>query len=147
MPQPNDSQKVRPVDWSPWTHPKARRWFEELLEETQLPLMMEHTVDKADDSLNEGETRLMVALAILLGRDGIWPAQRDLILRTLARRGDVVSRRTAQNKNGPISLAQHKEQADQHEHLVQEVEMLRRRIGMSNRKTPMNPPAWGKFWS
>ena len=44
----------RTIDWSPWKHPKARRWFEELLEKTHLPLMMEHAVDEADDVLVEG---------------------------------------------------------------------------------------------
>ncbi|QEG23109.1 hypothetical protein [Mariniblastus fucicola] len=146
MPLPDESQN-RLIDWSPWKHPKAKRWFEELLEETHLPLMMEHAVDKPDDSLDEGETRLMVALAILFGRDGVWPAQRDSILRTIVRKGNVVANRAATPKDGPMSLAQHKEQAKQHDHLVDEVEILRRRIGMSNRKTPMPPPAWGKFWS
>ncbi len=147
MPQPNDSQQATPVDWSPWKHPKAKRWFEELLEESHLPLMMEHAVDKADDSLNEGETRLMVALAILLGREGVWPAQRDSILRTIVRQGDVVAQRTTKSKDGPLSLSEHKAQSKQHDHLVHEVEVLRRRIGMSNRTTPQKPPAWGKFWS
>lgn len=137
----------RTIDWSPWKHPKARRWFEELLEETHLPLMMEHAVDEADDVLVEGETRLMVALAILLGRDGIWPAARDSILRTIVRKGGVVSNRTVSNSNGPLSLAEHQEQARQHDHLVDEVEMLRRRIGMSNRKQALKPPEWDRFWS
>ncbi len=147
MTQPDDSQDSATIDWSPWKHPKAKRWFEELLEETHLPLMMEHAVDKADNSLSEGETRLMVALGIMLGHDGIWPAQRDMILRTIVRQGDIVAKRTAAKKEGPISLSQHQEQAKQHDQLVHEVEMLRRRIGMSNRKTPQKPPAWGKFWS
>ncbi len=146
MANSNQSQE-KLVDWSPWKHPKAQRWFEELLEESHLPLMMEHAVDKADDSLNEGETRLMVALAILLGREGVWPAQRDSILRTIVRQGDVVSRRATDTKEGPLSLSEHKAQANQHDQLVHEVEVLRRRIGMSNRKTPLKPPAWGKFWS
>ena len=137
----------RTIDWSPWKHPKARRWFEELLEKTHLPLMMEHAVDEADDVLVEGETHLMVALAILLGRDGIWPAARDSILRTIVRKGGVVSSRTASNSNGPLSLAEHQEQARQHDHLVDEVEMLRRRIGMSNRKQALKPPEWDRFWS
>ena len=135
------------IDWSPWTHPKAKRWFEELMEQTHLPLMMEHAVDKPDDTLNEGETRLMVALALLLGRPGIWPAQRDAILRTVVRKGNVVASREAGSKAGAMSLAEHKNRAQQHANLIQEVEMLRRRIGMSNRVTEIEPPKWGKFWS
>ena len=144
MPESHESSTV---DWSPWKHPKAKRWFEELLEETHLPLMMEHAVDKPDDSLSEGETRLIVALALMLGRDGIWPAQRDKLLRSIVRKGDVVASRTAERKDKPVSLAELKSKAAQHENLLQEVEMLRRRIGLSNRKTELKPPAWGKFWS
>ena len=147
MPQAEDPVNSRTIDWSPWTHPKAKRWFEELLEETDLPLMMEHAVDKADDSLDGGVTRLIVALALLLGRDGIWPALRDPILRTIVRQGNVVARRTAGRTRGPVTLAQHKEQSNLQDQLVEEVEILRRRIGMSNRRTPLQPPAWGKFWS
>jgi len=141
------SHESKIVDWSPWKHPKAKRWFEDLLEETHLPLMMEHAVDKADDSLSEGETRLIVALALILGRDGIWPAQRDTLLRSIVRKGDVVANRTSARKDKPMSLAELKRKASQHDNLVQEVEMLRRRIGMSNRKTELEPPAWGKYWS
>jgi len=144
MAEPNESKVV---DWSPWKHPKAKRWFEELLEGTHLPLMMEHAVDKADDTLTKGETRLIVALALMLGREGIWPAQRDRLLRTIVRKGDVVANRSSGKKDGPMSLAELRSKSTQHESLVQEVEMLRRRIGMSNRKTKLNPPAWGKFWS
>lgn len=140
-------KESKTIDWSPWKHPKAKRWFEELLEETHLPLMMEHAVDKADDSLNEGETRLMVALALLLGREGIWPAKRDMLLRTIVRKGDVVVNRKGSRSDGPMSLAELKLKSAQHEKLVQEVELLRRRIGMSNRKTQLDPPAWGEFWS
>ena len=142
-----ESNESKTVDWSPWKHPKAKRWFEELLEETHLPLMMEHAVDKPDDSLSEGETRLMVALALMLGRDGIWPAQRDTLLRSIVRKGDVVANRVSGRKDGPISLAELKTKSTQHDNLVQEVELLRRRVGMSNRKTELDPPAWGKFWS
>ena len=140
-------KESKTIDWSPWKHPKAKRWFEELLEETHLPLMMEHAVDTPDDLLDEGETRLMVALALLLGRDGIWPSQRDSILRTVARKGDVVARRETGSKAGAMSLAEHKNRAQQNANLTQEVEMLRRRIGMSNRVTEIEPPEWGKFWS
>jgi hypothetical protein len=147
MPPPEDSSSSDLVEWSPWTHPKAKRWFEELLEETDLPLMMEHAVDKADDSLDEGQTRLMVALALLFGRDGIWPAVRDPILRAIVRKGSVVANRSTSVAKGPITISQHKDLSNQHDHLVEEVEILRRRIGMSNRKTPIKPPAWGKFWS
>lgn len=141
------SEEKKVVDWSPWRHPKAKRWFEELLEETHLPLMMEHAVDKPDDNLSEGETRLMVALGLLLGRDGIWPAQRDMILRTIVRKGNVVATRATERKEGPISLSEHRNQSTKHQQLIHEVEMLRRRIGMSNRRTQQDPPTWGKFWS
>ena len=144
MPASNEEEIV---NLSPWMHPKAKRWFQELLEETHLPLMMEHAVDKPDDTLGEGETRLMVALALLLGRDGIWPAQRDLVLRTIVRKGNVVATRSSERKEGPISLSQHRDQASRHQQMIHEVEMLRRRIGMSNRRAAMDPPAWGKFWS
>lgn len=139
--------KSQTVDWSPWMHPKAKRWFEELLEQTHLPLMMEHAVDKADDSLSKGRTRLIVALALMLGREGIWPAQRDTLLRAIVRKGDVVANRVAERKDGPVTLAELKTKSTQRDNLAHEVEMLRRRIGMSNRNTMLDPPAWGDFWS
>jgi hypothetical protein len=136
----------RDIDWSPWTHPKAKRWFTDLLEQTHLPIMMEHAIDGPDDLLDEGLTRLIVALGLLLGREGIWPEQRDLLLRTIVRKGDLVSRRSNKSE-GPISLAQHKSHGLKREQLIQEVEMLRRRIGMSNRRNQLDPPSWGGFWS
>ena len=140
-------KESKTIDWSPWKHPKAKRWFEELLEETHLPLMMEHAVDQADDSLNEGETRLMVALALLLGREGIWPGKRDVLLRTIVRKGDALVNRKASRSDVPMSLTELKFKSTQHDNLVQEVELLRRRVGMSNRTTRLDPPAWGDFWS
>ena len=137
--------KSETINWSPWKHPKAKRWFEELLEVAHLPLMMEHAVDKADDSLGEGETRLVVALALMLGREGIWPAQRDTVLRTIVRKGNVVASRETGSKAGAISLAEHKSHAKRRAELVHEVELLRRRIGLSNRKNLLDPPVWGKF--
>lgn len=141
-----DSKKTE-VDWAPWTHPKAKRWFTDLLEQTHLPLMMEHAIDMPDGSLDEGQTRFIVAMALLFGREGMWPEQRDLILRTIVRKGNVVATRATSRTDGPVSLSEHKTQSLKHEQLAQEVEILRRRIGMSNRRNQLNPPAWGKFWS
>ena len=134
-------------DWSPWAHPKAKRWFVDLLEQTHLPLMMEHAIDQPDNSLDEGLARFMVAMGLLLGREGIWPEQRNPILRTIVRKGDAVTRRTGGPGGAPISLKEHKNQSTKREQFVEEVEIMRRRIGMSNRKNPLDPPAWGKFWS
>jgi len=133
--------------WSPWAHPKAQRWFAELFDKSSLPLMIEDTVERPLVESNEEVTRLMLALTLLLGRDGIWPEQRKHILRTVARRAAEFDAEDGSVSGKPMTMADHRVKGMQQQEIKVELEHLRRRIGMSNRKNKLAPPAWGKFWS
>lgn len=145
MAESNDADEV--IDYSPWKHPKAQRWFKELLEETHLPLMIEDALEKPDAELSRGESRLFLSLMIMLGRKGIWPENRESLFRTVIRKTVIVMTRKQGRSDKPLTLSEHKVHAKVNSAMDGELEILRRRIGMSNRKTALSPPkSWGRFW-
>ena len=133
--------------WSPWAHPKAQLWFAELFEKTHLPLMIEDEMERPLGKRSEEVTRLMVALTLLLGREGVWPQQHKAIIRTVVRRAAELEQSSGSTSGKAMTIEDHRMQGMQNEELKVEVENLRRRIGMSNRTSKLAPPAWGKFWS
>jgi hypothetical protein len=136
-------------DYSPWTHPKAKQWFAELLEKTHLPLLIEDALEKPDAELSRGETRLFLSLMIMLGREGIWPDHRQSLFRTVIRKAATAGSQQQTNASSkPLTLEQHRSQGSLSEALEEELGLMRRRIGMSNRKTKLEAPkAWGRYWT
>lgn len=138
---------------SPWAHPKAQQWFETLLERSGFIEEIEEQIVKEDDFLELPAARLMIALLVLLGRPGIWPERHR---RALARAVSKVKRIAGKQanpdsaKNGgrrPLTLDEHRRTSVAANAIEEELEIVRRWAAMSNRRTPIRPPAtWDDFW-
>lgn len=140
-------------DLSPWAHPKAQRWFATLLERSGFISEIEDTVQLDDDHLDLPHGRMMLALLILLGRNGIWPEEKKRVLQRAASRiSKLASQGPAapiaqKKKHRPLTLAQHKRNTVAQKAIQVELEFLRRRAGMSNRTSKLTPPVtWKNFW-
>lgn len=117
------------------------------MDKTALPLMIEDAVDRPELARSEEITRLMLAFSLLLGRDGVWPEQQKSVLRTVARRTAELGNKSTDTSGKPMTMQDHRANRMQKQEIQLELEHLRRRLGMSNLKNKLAPPAWGKFWS
>lgn len=136
------------TDLAPWKHPKAQAWFRALFRRTNLPLALENELRQPDDQLSLPRLRMMLALVLLLGRDEIWPKhERDILKAVLKRIRKRIQMPLTSVTGKPLSVAEHQEHNRVIKALEQEIELVRRRLGISFRKTPMKTPdTWGKFW-
>jgi hypothetical protein len=143
-----EARMSKSTDLSPWAHPKAKRWFHELIEDNMFALAIDDEISKSEQQKEFDSVRAILAITLLLGRDGIWPENRKTVLRAVARTAAKISKSDApRESNQPMTVAEHQANAAHDEAIRQELEMLRRRLGMSNRKSALQPPAsWGNLW-
>lgn len=136
------------TDLSPWAHPKAKRWFHNLIEDNSFALALEDELVQAEQAKDYEKIRMIHALALLLGHEGIWPKHRDDVLKACVRASSrIVKDHDTRPVEGPITIAEHKDQSATDEAFQQEIELLRRRLKMSNRKSTIGAPkAWGNIW-
>lgn len=137
-----------PTDLSPWAHPKAKAWFGALFRRTNFPLGLENEIRVADDQLSLSQLRMMLAFALLLGRKEMWPAKEMEVLKQILKKTrERVAQPPTSSSGKPFSVAEHQNHQRTVDSLAQEIELVRRRLGSSMRKTPMKTPdSWGKFW-
>ncbi|MEM7456594.1 MAG: hypothetical protein AAF456_19775 [Planctomycetota bacterium] len=141
-------------DLSPFAHPKAQRYFATLLERSGFVAEVEEILQLDDDILELSHTRLLSAILLFIGRPGIWPDEQK---RVLARAASRLSRQSKQiqesgnqpkKKRKPLTLSQHQRLSELEETIKVELELLRRRAGVSNRVSKIaQPESWGKLWS
>ncbi len=136
------------TDLSPWAHPKAQQWFHDLIEDNMFALGLDDELARAEHKKEFDSIRAILALAILLGRDGIWPANRTGILQAIVRCASKSSKSDAPHVGDrPLTVAEHQRHARHDQAVKQETEFLRRRLKMSNRKSALKPPvSWGNLW-
>ena len=132
-------------DLSPWIHPKAKRWFHSLFEDNTFPLALEDELIKAESQQDFQKIRMIVALAIFFGKEATWPENRKTILRAIARAAGKITK-TGGNASAPLTIAQHRGKTSDDQELQHELEILRRRLNLSNRKGKLEPPNWGRLW-
>jgi hypothetical protein len=140
--------KETATDLSPWAHPKAKRWFESLFEDSSFPLALDDEIAKAENQNDFEKIRVILALALLVGRPGMWPESRNGLLRAAVRAAHHVSSTTPGQKEGrAMTIAEAKGRTADHEAIRHEIELMRRRLKMSNRKSEIYPPmTWGNIW-
>ena len=136
------------TDLAPWAHPKAKRWFESLIDDTSFALVLEDELVHAEKEKDYDKVRMIHALALIFGHQGIWPEHRMGLLKDCARAANrVLKDHDSGTVSGPLTIAEHKGQSATDEAFRQELELLRRRLKMSNRKSMIGPPkSWGNFW-
>lgn len=135
-------------DLSPWAHPNAQRWFQDMFERQLFPSSLDDEIVAAMRDHEPEKIRCILALFLLLVRDGIWPADRNSVLKSAIRAADHISKNASLHaEKKPLTLAEHRGQAVQSTAIQEEIELLRRRLKMSNRKTTLQPPkTWGNLW-
>jgi hypothetical protein len=136
------------TDLSPFVHPKAQKWFRALLQRTSLPMALEDELRRPDDQLNLEIVRMILAFAVLLGRPGIWPENENDVLKFIVKRANEFSKMSASSTTGTaLTLAEHQAHTKTISELTQEMELVRRRLGISVRKTKISTPrSWAPFW-
>lgn len=135
-------------DLSPWAHPKARAWYQALFRRTSLSMALEDELKKPDEQLNLDIIRTALALAVLLSREEIWP-QRDLdVLEFLVAKAKEYCAQPAKSATGkPLTIVEHKSRSRAVAEITHDIELIRRRLGTSVRKSKMSePPSWKPFW-
>lgn len=139
---------AEPDDLSPWIHPKSQNWFGALFRKSNLAMALEDEIRKPADQLTPPVMRMIVAFAVLLGRPEIWPENERDVLTEILNKAKEYSQRLPTTATGkPLSLAEHQAHTQTNSEFVQEIELLRRRLGVSVRKTPISAPkSWEPFW-
>lgn len=135
-------------DLSPWIHPKSKSWFKVLLRRSNLLLAIEDEMKKPDDQLNIHIVRMALSIAIMLGRTEIWPEEDRDVLRIIANKARKFAQMPPNKIQGkPVSVAEHKIHSRLSEQILLECEIVRRRLGISVRKTKIEAPeSWDPFW-
>ncbi len=135
-------------DLSPWAHPKAQRWFHNVIESNMFALAIDDEVAKCEAGNDLEKARMLLAFALLLGREGMWPDSRNGVLKGTVRTCNRISKQVPDaGPSGAMTMAQHHGQNVQVEAVCHEIELMRRRLKMSNRVSEIRPPgSWGNLW-
>ncbi len=136
------------TDLSPWIHPKSSAWFGALFRRTSFMLALEDELRKPEDQLSLETVRMMLAFAVMLGRDGVWPERDKGVLKQILQKArDYVKLPPKPKKGKALSIAAHQAHAKRVKEMSHEIELVRRKIGASNRKSKIGaPPSWDPFW-
>ena len=135
-------------DLSPWVHPKAQNWFYALFRKTNLAMFIDDELQRSEESISLDQMRMILAIGILLGRDEMWPENERGTLKAILRKARQISKLPPTTEAGqPLTIAGHRNYNNTLEELKREIEILSRRMGISNRRTAIDPPAsWQPFW-
>ena len=135
---------------APWSHHNARQWFEALLSKSRFIDHVETVCEKRDSGLDIPRARVFASVLIMLGRPGIWPDKHADLLHSVTKKLDRVLKNPAPNVKSktPLSLDEHRIRGLHSQAFEFELEMLKRRTGISVRKSVLRkPPSWKMFWN
>lgn len=135
-------------DLSPWIHPKAQNWFYALFRKTNLAMVIDDELQKPEGAISLAQMRMILAFGLLLGRDEMWPENERGTLKAILRRARQIAKAPPASSTGkPLTMAEHQSYNSTLEEFKLEIELLSRRLGMSNRQSAIKPPAsWQPFW-
>lgn len=135
-------------DLSPWVHPKAQQWYFALFRKTNLAMALDDELKRPEAQLTPAIMRMILAFAVLLGRPEIWPENERDVLTAIMIKAKEYSQKPPRSPSGkPLTLLEHQSYVQTTTELAYEVELLRRRLGVSVRKTAVGTPkSWEPFW-
>ena len=135
-------------DLSPWIHPKAQNWFYALFRKTNLAMVIDDELQKPEGAISLDQMRMILAFGLLLGRNEMWPENERGTLKAILRRARQIAKAPpASSTEKPLTMAEHQSYNNTLEEFKLEIELLSRRLGMSNRQSAIKPPAsWQPFW-
>ncbi len=135
------------ASYSPWRYRNAQVWLAGIADQSGLM----HSIDELLSLSGQGNGisyRAISTLLILLGREGTWPVDLQSILRKSARSLSNLEQSTGQSSGKRLTIQEHHAITKSADSIRQELEILRRRAGMSNIVKPPEPPVgWVPFWS
>lgn len=136
-------------DLAPWAHPKAQHWFDTLLERSGLLLSLREALEDPRGELTCNQLRSMIFLLYTLSIEGVWPAGQEPLLQRLTMRIHSLAQRIQSLPHkGHQTIAAHQAAIHDRQQLEQELELLRRKAGISKRVTPLKlPPDWQRIWN
>lgn len=136
-------------DLAPWAHPKAERWIDSLFERSGLLTSLRESLEDPYGGLTCNQLRSIVALLYFLSIDGIWPAGQEPLLQKMTMRIHSLAQKIkVETGSRPLTVSEHQEAIHARGQLDHELELLRRRAGISLRKTELRfPPDWKRIWN
>ena len=136
-------------DLAPWAHPKAKAWFKALFNRSQFGFLLEDMVKQPADSISPELMRVMLAFAVLLGREETWPEEHRTVLNLILEKArEVANQSDSGGDKKAMTISQHRNRGRQNSEFYEEIEILRRRLGRSFKKSSLDTPAtWKPFWT
>lgn len=133
---------------TPWSHPKAQEWFETIFDRSGALLSLSDEIFRHGEEFEVPQLRMFASLLLILGRDGIWPAQNRGDLTKVTERLTDLFRQKQKGPQRPMTMDEHREYGLQLAEAEKELELLRRAVGLSRRLNRLEPPAsWQGFWN
>jgi hypothetical protein len=111
-------------------------------------MALEDELKKPEGQLNIEIIRTAMAMAVLLCRPEIWPSKDRDVLEFLVAKAKEFCDKPAKSSSGkPLTIAEHKAHSRAIAEITHDIELIRRRLGVSVRKSKIGcPPSWEPFW-
>ncbi len=133
---------------APWVHPKSKKWLKELFDQSGLVMRLRDVLDNSEQPIGPEEARIMLLVVAVIGHEGIWPSDQSKELQRIVMKLGRLSRTDPAKATSPISIEEHKRREVVKNEVQQELEFLRRMVGISNRVSELRlPESWGQFWT
>ncbi len=133
---------------APWAHPKAQEWLTLILRKSDLVDSLAALIENPAESLDMGQQRVLTMLLVVLGHPGIWPAEKQELFARCAARLHSYARQTRDEAKLNLKAVDQKAAMVVNADWDVELEMLRRRGGISKRVNALSLPAtWKRFWN
>lgn len=147
MTKPTDKQPD-PPNLAPWVHPKSKKWFKELFDESGLVMGLRDVLENLEQPVGPAEARILMMMVATLGTDGVWPEGQRKELQRIVMSLARLSRAKDSDSSTPINIEEHQRREAIGKEVEIEIELLRRMVGISNRVTDLHlPESWGAFWT
>ena len=135
-------------DLTPWVHPKSKAWFQALFRRTNILMSLEDEMKLPPEQLDIHIVRMALSFAVMLSHPDIWPDEDKSILKLIARKAKEFTQLPPKSSSGKaVTVAEHQAHSKLVEEMTSEIELVRRRLGISVRKTRVAiPRSWQPFW-
>lgn len=132
---------------SPWAHPKAQEWLVTIFEKSGLLNELENWAFANDQVMDFEHQRLLASLLLILGHPEIWPSTERDRLENMVKGLVEANRIRVLQKPPQLSLEESQRAAALKTEWDVELEMLRRRVGVSRKVNKLEKPrSWCRFW-
>lgn len=133
---------------APWAHPKAQEWLALILRRSNLVDSLAALIENPTEPLGMEQQRVLTMLLVVLGHPGLWPEEKRELFARCATRLQSYAKQTREEVKLNLKSVEQKTAAVVNADWDVELEMLRRRSGISKRINALSLPAtWKRFWN